>query len=225
MSATEIIVIRHGETAWNRELRFQGHIDVPLNALGLEQAQRLAERLSSEPVQRIYCSDLQRAQQTAAPTAKQLGLPVQLVQGLREQSYGVAEGLLAEDIRSQYPQAWQNWLRFDANQALPQGESTRAFHARVLQALGALAAGHADEKILVVTHGGVLDMLWRTAHGLSLDGPRQCAIPNAGLNRLRIDHASAPSRLEILAWADAQHLVGLPEPTVYPLHQPSANTA
>ena len=216
VAATDLILLRHGETDWNRELRFQGHIDVPLNDVGHEQARRLGLRLAGEPVQQIVSSDLMRAQQTAAPAAQQLGLPIATTIALREQHFGVAEGLRAEEIQQQHPRAWEDWLLFrEDHPAMPEGESPRAFHARVLAALGRIAMAHAGRLVLVVTHGGVLDMVWRTARGLSLSGPRQSLIPNAGFNRIRIADAAAPERIEVLAWADTAHLADLPPQPIY----------
>ncbi len=211
---TDLILIRHGETDWNRELRFQGHIDVPLNDTGHEQARRLGLALAHEPVRHIVCSDLLRTQQTAAPAAQQLGLPVRTTVTLREQAFGVGEGLRAEEIREKHPEAWDGWLRFEADRSLPGGESTRQFHGRVMQALADIAAQYAGGPVLVVTHGGVLDMVWRTVHGLGLDGPRQSDIPNAGINRIRIDDPARPEALVIVGWAETAHLEGLgPQPS------------
>ena len=214
-SATELILIRHGETDWNRELRFQGHIDVPLNDMGHEQARRLGLRLAGETVQHLVSSDLMRAQQTAAPAAQQLQLPVVTTVTLREQHFGIVEGLRADEIQAQHPRAWEAWLEFREEHAMPEGESARDFHARIVGALGAIAAQHVGQRVLVVTHGGVLDMVWRTANGLSLSGPRQSDIPNAGFNRIRIADAAVPSQIEILDWADTRHLADLPEQPTY----------
>lgn len=214
-TTTELILIRHGETDWNRELRFQGHIDVPLNDTGHEQARRLGLRLQGEPVQYVVCSDLMRTQQTTAPSAQLLGLPVQTTVSLREQHFGVVEGLRAEDIQAQHPRAWEDWLLFNADRGMPGGESTRQFHGRVMAALTDIARQHLGNTVLVVTHGGVLDMVWRTARGLGLDGPRQSDIPNAGVNRIRLDDATRPETLQILGWADTAHLQGLAPQPVY----------
>jgi probable phosphoglycerate mutase len=204
---TELIVIRHGETDWNRQHRFQGQIDVPLNALGLEQARRLGQRLAQEPVDRVIVSDLQRARQTAQGLAEAPGRRLQIEPLWREQGFGLLEGLDVPTIRSQHADLWTQWLRHDADYALPQGgESNVAFHARVLQALQALLAEHAGARVAVVTHGGVLDMLWRHAQGLPLSGPRECEIPNTGINRMRW----TDGRLQITDWGDAAHLEGLP---------------
>lgn len=198
----ELLFIRHGETDWNRQQRFQGQIDVPLNAAGTAQAQRLAARLAAEPPALLLSSDLQRAQQTAAPLAAAWQRTPLLVPGLREQSFGVLEGLDIPTIQRQHPALWHHWQVQQADFALPGGESTRQFHGRVWQAVQALVSDHAGERLVVVTHGGVLDMLWRSARGEPLDGLRQCAIPNTGINRLRW----TDGRLAIEAWGDASHL-------------------
>ena len=208
---TELILVRHGETDWNRELRFQGHVDVPLNAVGLAQAQRLATRLAGEAPHHLYQSDLQRAVQTAAPAALTLGLQGQSDMALREQNFGRVDGMRVDDIRQQFPTEWAQWVRFDENYAMPNGETTRQFHARVIGALQRLAALHAGQRLLVVTHGGVLDMVYRSARSLGLNGPRQSDIPNAGYNRVRL----SADTVEILDWADTRHLVDLPAQPVY----------
>lgn len=212
---TELILIRHGETDWNRELRFQGQLDVPLNAVGHEQARRVAARLAGERVQRLVSSDLQRARQTAEPVGAHPLQPVPLTPeldaALREQHFGIAEGLRVDDIQRQHAQAWAQWVRFDADYAFEGGESTRQFHARVMDAMQALATRHARQTLVVVTHGGVLDMIYRTAKGLPLSGPRQSEIPNAGINRVRLRGET----VEIVSWADTAHLTDLPPQPVY----------
>jgi probable phosphoglycerate mutase len=208
---TELILIRHGETDWNRELRFQGHVDVSLNATGLEQARRLAARMAGEKAAALYASDLLRARQTAQPIGARLELNPLTEAGLREQSFGRVDGMRVDDIKAQHPDAWEGWLRFEEDYAMPEGESTRQFHARVMDAVQRVVAGHPDQTVVVVTHGGVLDMIYRTARALGLNGPRQSEIPNAGLNRVRVRGGA----IDILSWADTQHLADLPPQPVY----------
>lgn len=217
---TDFLLIRHGETDWNRQLRFQGQVDVPLNDMGLLQAQRLEQRFEAlleaghakqRPFTRVISSDLQRAQQTAAPVARALGHACVMAPGLREQSFGDFEGLRVPEIKEKFPTAWQRWLDFDADYAVQGAESTRAFHDRVMAALGDLAAQFPGEHLVVVTHGGVLDMVWRNAQALSLHGPRVCDIPNAGINQV----AWRDATLHIQAWADTRHLADMPAQPVY----------
>ena len=214
---TELILIRHGETDWNRELRFQGHVDVPLNATGHEQARRLAERLAADQlmVNHLVCSDLTRTRQTATPSLQALfpALHIDTLtdSSLREQSFGIVDGLRVDDIKANHADAWNQWLRFEADYGMPGGETTRQFHTRVMDAMRRIAQQHQGQTVMVVTHGGVLDMVWRTARGTGLAGPRQSDIPNAGLNRVRIDGDA----VQVLDWADVRHLADLPAQPVY----------
>ena len=208
---TELILVRHGETDWNRELRFQGHVDVALNAIGLEQAQRVAARLAAVPAQHVYVSDLLRAQQTAQPVAARLGLASVAERALREQSFGAVDGMRVADIKEQHPQAWERWLRFHEDSCMPGGETTREFHTRVMDAVQRIVAAHRGATLVIVTHGGVLDMIYRTARSLPLSGPRQSQIPNAGLSRVRVREGG----IEIVSWADTSHLADLPPQPVY----------
>lgn len=211
MRMTELVLIRHGETDMNRELRFQGHVNVGLNAIGLEQARRLAARLCTEQADALYASDLLRARQTAEPIAAGLALQPVPESGLREQNFGRVDGMRVDDIQREHPDAWAGWLRFEEDFCMPDGESTRAFHQRVMQAVQRVIAAHPDEKVVIVTHGGVLDMIYRTAMSLGLNGPRQSDIPNAGVNRIRVRNGA----LEIVDWADIRHLQDLPPQPVY----------
>ena len=179
---------------------------MPLNAIGQEQARRLGQRLAAERVDALYCSDLQRAKSTAAPLVAAWDLPTCERITLREQSFGVFEGLEPAQIRARHPDLWTHWLAQRADYALPGGASTQQFHARVWAEVQALALSQHSGRIAIVTHGGVLDMLWRQIQGLPLDGHRDCEIPNAGINRLRW----ARGRLHIETWADAGHLEGMP---------------
>ncbi len=216
---TELLIIRHGETDWNLQHRFQGQIDVPLNATGQLQAQRLAAALINQPIDVLLCSDLQRARATALTVAarRSAAQPATdsradstevLVEPLwREQSFGVLEGLDVATIQRQHAPLWAQWIRHEAGYALPDGgESNIDFFGRIGRALDALLTAHAGKRVAVVTHGGVLDMLWRRAHRLSLDGPRECDIPNTGINAMRF----AGGQLQITRWAQADHLLGLP---------------
>ena len=216
----DLWLVRHGETDWNRELRFQGHLDAPLNGLGMRQAQRLGAHLASVPPSPLLASDLVRTRQTAEPLAghwQTSAVPDSL---WREQAFGVIEGLTFEQVRERHPDIVQGWRTHDPDFAPPGGESRRQFHARVMQAVQTLVERCRQEgwqSPVVVSHGGVLDMVYRSATGQSLGGPRECPIPNAGLNHVRTDGV----RFEIVAWALTDHLEGLPPSAVYPTASPS----
>jgi len=216
----DLWLVRHGETDWNRELRFQGHLDAPLNALGLQQAQRLGLHLAAQAPRPLLASDLLRTRQTAEPLAGQWQTPAWPEPLWREQSFGVIEGLTLDDIRERHPEVVQGWQRHDPDFAPAGGESRRQFHVRVMQAVRALVERCLQEgwqAPVVVSHGGVLDMVYRSATGQSLAGPRECLIPNAGLNHVRTDGV----RFEIVQWAWTDHLAGLPPSAVYPTATPS----
>jgi 2,3-bisphosphoglycerate-dependent phosphoglycerate mutase len=208
---TELLLIRHGETDWNRELRFQGQVDVPLNAVGHEQARRVAQRLAGVSAHHLYVSDLIRTRQTAEPVLQALPLDHAADATLREQNFGLVDGMRVEDIKAQHPEAWASWIQFQEDFAFGGGESTRQFHTRVMDTVQRLAAAHAGQTLLVVTHGGVLDMIYRAALALPLSGPRQCEIPNAGLNHVQV----AGDGLKIVSWADTRHLADLPPQPTY----------
>ncbi len=216
----DLWLVRHGETDWNRELRFQGHLDAPLNALGLRQAQRLGEYLATLPPRPVLASDLLRTRQTAQPLSQQWQTQAEPDRLWREQAFGVIEGLTLDEIRQRHPEVVHQWRRHDPDYAPDGGESRRQFHARVMQAVQALVQRCAQEgwqSPLVVSHGGVLDMVYRSATGQPLGGPRECTIPNAGLNHVRTDG----ERFEIVQWAQTGHLEGLPPSAVYPVATPS----
>ncbi|WP_082497803.1 histidine phosphatase family protein [Pseudorhodoferax sp. Leaf267] len=216
---TRLILVRHGETDWNRQLRFQGQVDIPLNATGHEQAQRVGRRLALGQVDRVISSDLSRARQTAEPLAELLarrGAPDPLEMALlREQSFGEVDGLSVDEIKQRHPAAWNQWINFQADYAFKGGESTRGFQSRVLQGLRELVESHAGQTLVVVTHGGVLDMVWRASHALPLDGPRQSHIPNGGVNQVQVVVDADVHRLDIVGWADIAHLDGMPPQPVY----------
>ena len=217
---TDFLLIRHGETDWNRELRFQGRIDISLNDMGQLQAQRLKKRFAeasdhwltdNHKIQVVVSSVLQRAHQTAQPIAELMGFKSILLPGLQEQCYGIFEGLTAQEIKVQYPQAWAQWLAFDSQVAVEGAESAQVFHDRVMQTMYDLAAQYKDGKVVVVTHGGVLDMIWRHAKQHTLDGRRVCDIPNAGINQVSYQDG----QWKVVSWADTEHLTDLPPQPVY----------
>ncbi|KVL67482.1 histidine phosphatase family protein [Burkholderia ubonensis] len=207
MATTQILFIRHGETAWNRIKRIQGHIDIPLADSGLAQAQRLAVRLARETcngarVDAIYSSDLMRAQQTAQPAADALGLPLVLRAGLRERAYGIFQGHDSTEIEARFPDAYAAWQTRDPGFEPEGGESQRAFYHRVLHALEPIVAAHPGGRIACVAHGGVLDCVYRFANGLDLAAPRNYQLLNTSINV--VDYVDG--RANVVQWADVSHL-------------------
>jgi probable phosphoglycerate mutase len=203
---TDILLIRHGETAWNRMRRMQGHIDIGLNDEGQRQARSLARALQSECPAAIYASDLQRARNTAQAVADIHQLPVHIDIALRERCYGAFEGLMYDGISLQHPEAFALWQSRDPQARFPAGEreaeTLEEFHQRSVDVVTRIAQQHPDQRIVIVTHGGVLDCLYRAAHDLSITSPRDFAILNAAINRLHWDG----HKFRVQQWADATHL-------------------
>src|SRR5262245_34226909 len=123
MKVTRFLLVRHGETDWNATGRIQGHSDTPLNAVGREQARRVALRLAREPVRAVYSSDLARAFETATIIGQPLGLTVVTSARLRERQYGAWEGLTAAEIQTRYPEQFAQWRARSTDFAPPRGET------------------------------------------------------------------------------------------------------
>lgn len=202
---TRIVAVRHGRTAWNAGQRLQGHLDVPLDALGHAQAARLAAALAGEGLAAIYSSDLQRARDTAAPLAAALGLPVQTDPALRERSFGRLEGATYAEVERDWPEDALRWRRRDPDFGPGGGESLTAFFERTVAAVRTIAARHPGEAIAVFAHGGVLDCLYRAATRVDLQAPRSWQLGNAAINRL-LHHGEG---LVVVGWNDDAHLAGL----------------
>lgn len=179
---TDIVLIRHGETLWNRERRMQGHTDTPLSEAGRAQAARLGERLCGSAFAALYSSDLARAWDTAHAIAQRTGHDIIADANLRERRFGIFEGLKYEEMSERHPAEWQRFQSRDPDYVIPDGECAREFHARCLACLTAIAERHPGETVVVVTHGLVLDALYRAAHGLTLNAPRPVPLLNASLN-------------------------------------------
>ena len=159
---TTLLLVRHGETDWNRELRFQGHADPPLNDLGRKQARELARQLSRERIAAVYSSDLRRAQETARIVADALGVDVTALPALREIDVGSWSGLTRDEIAERFPEGFARWTEGAHGH---DGESREELRARVVEAAGRIAAAHPGEQVLVVSHVGALRALLHHAAG------------------------------------------------------------
>lgn len=201
---TRLCLVRHGETAWNAEHRVQGQLDVPLNAVGEAQALAAARVLAQEAFDAVYSSDLGRARRTAEPAASALGREVLLERDLRERHYGIFERLTYTEVKTRYPEDYARFEARDPGFDFRTGESLQGFYERSIAVIERIADRHRNQNVLVFTHGGVLDMLYRHVTGLGIRAPRDFGIPNAGLNRLERRAGSWVVR----AWADIAHLAG-----------------
>ncbi|HWH26047.1 MAG TPA: histidine phosphatase family protein [Pseudolysinimonas sp.] len=171
---TELFLVRHGETDWNRQRRIQGVTDIPLNETGREQARRTGELLARRSWDAVYTSPLDRAHESARIISSQLGLSLPtVVPELSERNYGEAEGMVFTEIEARYPD----------RDSVP-GQETRAeVVARVLPALTALAAAHPGESLVVVSHGGAIRALLNEAEPEASHG----MITNGSIHSFRMD--------------------------------------
>lgn len=202
MQVTRILAVRHGQTAWNREARIQGHTDIALNEHGQWQARQLANALRDEAIAACYASDLSRAHETAVAVATLHQLPVQVHTGLRERCFGDFEGRTWTELEAAHPSETLAWRKRVPEFAPPGGESLLQLRERVVKTVTDLAAKHPGEQVLMVAHGGVLDILYRAATRLELQAPRSWELPNTAINRL----LWTPEGLTLVGWADTLHL-------------------
>jgi probable phosphoglycerate mutase len=205
-TATTILLVRHGETAWNAERRLQGHLDIPLNPEGERQARLMAEALAADAIDLIVSSDLMRARQTAQAIATLRGLPLQEEPGLRERGYGGFEGLLYAEIEQRFPAEFAAWQARNIDAVLPaganRGETFREFFGRATGAILTLGALHPGKTLALVAHGGVLECAYRLALGLPLETPRDFKVFNASINRFVLDGG----KLILRSWGEVGHL-------------------
>jgi len=202
MSATTLVLVRHGETSWNAEGRIQGHTDIALNQLGVAQAEAVGKRLAREQFDAVYSSDLIRAYHTAQATVPDPDRTIVKDRRLRERHLGVLQGLTGEQAMTDQPVAWRAFKSRDADLALAGGESLGEFSRRVVAFIEDTLGKHAGRRVLVVTHGGVLDTAYRHATGMPPSATRDFPIYNASVNV--ISHNGG--RWKIESWGDVSHL-------------------
>lgn len=203
MPTTDVIIVRHGETFWNREARLQGHLDSPLTEEGIAQAQALGERLAREAFDFLYSSDLGRARDTAARIAARTGHPIGTDPRLRERHLGVMQSFTREEAERVHPGVWAAYKASTADWQVPGGESAAQCFARNLAAFEDLVARHAGRRIVVVAHGGVLEGMYRHVQRLPFEGPRMFRLPNASFNLFR----RTEEAWSVAVWGDVSHLV------------------
>jgi probable phosphoglycerate mutase len=201
-TSTRLCLVRHGETPWNSQKRIQGHIDIDLNATGEAQARALGRSLSGHRFAAVYSSDLRRAWHTAQIATAALGLTVSRAPILRERHFGVLQGITSLEASEQEPHAHRHHLARTPDYDFENGESLVEFSLRVMAGLEHIAARHAGGEVLAFSHGGVLDVAYRAATGMTLDTPRDFTLPNAALNWL--EHCNGAWR--VISWADSSHL-------------------
>jgi 2,3-bisphosphoglycerate-dependent phosphoglycerate mutase len=199
---TRLILVRHAETAWNRDRRMQGQTDTPLSDEGRAQARALGARLAGARFAALYSSDLSRAMDTARCVADTTGYDIVADARLRERAFGIFEGLTGVEIAARFPNELERFHSRDPDYVVPEGESARVFHARCLGCLVEIAQRHAGAEVVIVTHGLVLDAVYRAAHSMPLEAPRTVQLLNASLNIFVRDNRT----WKMESWGDVEHL-------------------
>jgi broad specificity phosphatase PhoE len=181
---TTVLLARHGESDWNREVRWQGHADRPLTERGRLQAAALADRLADVPLEAVYSSDLQRARETAGAVAGRKALSVQTIPDLREVDVGSWSGLTRDEAQARFPDGYARWL--DGGPGWTDGETYEQMSERVLGAIRRITEMHLDEWVLVVAHGGPIRAIHAAALGLDVHAYRRMrpVEPNARLSAI-----------------------------------------
>lgn len=198
---THFLIVRHGETLWNRERRMQGQLDSGLSPAGHAQAQALGKRLADAGATLLVSSDLGRTVQTATPIAAATKLPLMTHAGLRERHFGIFQGQTPDEISLRHPQDYARWQAREPEFAMEGGESLLQLRARLTATLEDIAAqGHA--KVILVTHGGALDAIYRIATSTPYETPRSWELANASINDVVIENGA----WRMLGWADIAHL-------------------
>ena len=165
---TRLVLVRHGETQWNREGRWQGQADPPLNEQGRLQARRTAAELRVRQLEHLHSSDLRRAMETAHIIGIELGLAVVPDRRLREMNLGRWQGMLSTDIKTQYPEEFRRWHESPLTTQPPDGEDLRTLAGRVLEAISEIAMHHPGGWVGVVAHELPIAVVLARARGIDL---------------------------------------------------------
>ena len=204
MTITRFCLVRHGETDWNVARRLQGHTDIELNPRGLIQAEQMALALKKINLRFdvLYTSDLQRAAKTAKAIEQLFGISAITNAALRERHLGALQGLTTNEAPEREPELWKSHLSRNIAEELRGGESIQQFSDRIKTALEQIRQQYLGKTILLVSHGGSLDMMYRIASNQPLEAEKTVAVPNASLNW--ISHNGLAWKIE--RWADTSHL-------------------
>jgi alpha-ribazole phosphatase len=210
---TRLLLVRHGQTAWNADGRFMGQMDIPLNEKGLRQAEAAGRRLALERPQAIYASDLQRARQTAEQIRSAIAEsiapdpppPLFADPRLREMSFGEWEGLNYQEIETSQPEALKAWEADFLNYSPKGGETAAQMFERVFAAHSQIAEQHSEASVILVAHGGSLQALLAHLMGLPIDRMWQFHMSNTGISEVSLYAAGAVLNL----FNDTCHLEGV----------------
>ena len=184
---TEIIIIRHGETEWNKTGRFQGHSDVPLSAEGRAQAAALGKNLVVDHVDAIYASDLTRAMETAAPLAQRFGLEVISDPLLRELNFGSWEGRNFNDVNAENPDAMKTFYNDPERVNIPDSEPFPEFQQRVAGRVREIVAQERGKRIVIVSHGASIRILFADILSMPIRSIWHVSQLNTAVNKIRFE--------------------------------------
>ena len=202
---TSITLIRHGETEWNLSGRWQGHADSPLSPRGISQAKALGGSIEEETFDFFYSSDLGRALHTSELIGSPSGMTAEMYPGFRERDLGVLEGLNTDEMMQSHPEVYKSFRHDGPEYEVPGGESFLHFYERCSASIEDLANRHQGARIAVVTHGGVLGVLFRYILKIPLEADRNFVLLNCSLNRIEKKEAG----WNLISWGDVAHLKNL----------------
>lgn len=203
MKIERVLLIRHGETDWNAERRWQGKAPTPLNGRGLEQAQRLAAYLRRRPIGSIYSSDLVRAWQTASILGEALGLAPRPESRLRELNVGVFQGLTPSECLARYPDDYARFREFVLEFVIPNGESRLQLQERMAVAWHEIAANAKGPEVVIVSHGGAIRMLLLKLFAHHADLIDTASFENTSITTAAHEHG----RWQLIDIATVPHLI------------------
>jgi broad specificity phosphatase PhoE len=199
---TLITIVRHGETEWNRTMQLQGQQNSALTEAGIEQTRQLAEKMKKRHFDVLVCSDLDRARQTAAILNKELNLKIIENKSLRERAFGIMEGLTRDEIKNSYREVYEAYMSRKSAYQIPEGESLLQFYNRAIEGIGNIAEIFRGKKILIVSHGGVLDCVIRKIFHLKLEDERHFSIHNTSVNTISIEN----NYWVLEEWGNLEHI-------------------
>lgn len=200
-----VTIIRHGETEWNVAMRLQGNGDSELTLKGISQVELLAKALRSQKYDVLISSNQKRALRTAEILNQYQGLTIIENSAFRERNFGIMEGLTREEIVKNYPKIYARYKKRKTQFQIPEGESLVQFYQRVTDGLIKITQTHQAKKILLVTHGGVLDCALRMTLDIPLGTGRRFSIYNASVNTFSVSE----NQWFLEEWGNVDHLKGI----------------
>jgi len=203
--ATEITIIRHGETIWNAQQRIQGHRNSKLSENGIRQAGLVAKSLAKREFDVLISSDLERAAETAGIINKLLQLPLEYNENMRERSFGIVEGMTLAEMKEKFPREYRSYKEREPGFKFSGGESIEQLFNRVTLEIEAIARKFENKKVLIVSHGLVLETMMYKTFNIKLNSPRVFSINNSSISSFYIDR----DNWFLKEWGVIEHLVSL----------------